>query len=435
MTRKFLFKEYSQSPTTISHRRSLRVFGVAAFLLFSAVVSAFAVGGDYYVSPRGSNSYGTGSRSQPFATVGHAISIAGSGDTVTLEPGTYKTSVSIKKAITFRSDPSKANAVARTVIDASGQQNGIVVMGAESAGARVIGLTVKDAFKAGILVMKTNNVTVSQNVVTKNDQSCAGFKGCFNPHSSLPAPNGTFTFTNSIPCGSPNFKGNPGQDCEALHLLAVRDSKVTKNTVVGNLDGGIYLTDEAGPTSGNTVSGNLVDNNGVDCGITLASHNPKAVSNPESGGVYRNMVKDNVAVGNGAAGVMIAGPIPGIAVYKNTVTGNYVANNGMPGIALHGHTPHQDLNGNVLTNNTVVGNGAGIGDPDAGLSPKMTAGILVLSPDGQVKGMVIRGNSVADEHFGMWLSTTAKQSQLSNNRTLGARVSRAIKWVSPASLQ
>jgi parallel beta-helix repeat protein len=67
----------------------------------------------------------------------------------------------------------------------------------------------------------------------------------------------------AIPCGTQD-----GEDCEALHLMAVTDSTIKGNTVENNLDGGIYLTDEIGPTSGNTISDNQVLNNQVDCGIT-----------------------------------------------------------------------------------------------------------------------------------------------------------------------
>ena len=67
-------------------------------------------------------------------------------------------------------------------------------------------------------------------------------------------------------------------DCETLHLMGSTDSVVEGNQVINNKDGGIYLTDGFGPSTGNSISGNTVD-----CGITLASHVPHS-------GVYNNLV-------------------------------------------------------------------------------------------------------------------------------------------------
>lgn len=399
------------------------VLGCAA-VLFGALAFAQST---VYVSPSGSDSSGSGSAQAPFQTIAKAISAAPAGGQVVLEPGTYKEAVSIDKALTLTSDASKPGAVASTVIDGTGQQNAITVSGPAAAGTVIQGITVENALKAGILVMQTSKVTIRDNIVTANDQSCAGYPGCSNPNSDLEAPQGTFTFTNDVPCGNVDYQAHPGSDCEALHLIGVTDSMVLNNTVENNLDGGIYLTDEAGPTTGVLVEGNLVRDNQTDCGITLASHNPMAVKDPNAGGVYGNTVRNNATFGNGGAGILMAGPMPGAASYQNTVANNVVEGNGMPGIVVHSHTPGQNMNGNVITGNYVSGNGAGIGDPDAKLSPQQTTGIVVFSLAAPLTGAVVQNNIVTNQVFGVWISSTVQQPVLSGNQAAGSGVGTLVK--------
>ncbi|MHB8341176.1 MAG: hypothetical protein ACYDB7_08380 [Mycobacteriales bacterium] len=79
---------------------------------------------------------------------------------------------------------------------------------------------------------------------------------------------------------------------------------VPSSQVLGNavraISGGILLTDETGPTHGNLIEGNLVEDNAYDCGITLPSH-------------------------------------------------NVILGNAMSGVTVHSHAPGEDLNGNVVT--------------------------------------------------------------------------------------
>ena len=415
------------------HKDPRRILGWMLVLALVLGATATAAAQTIFVSPSGSDDGGDGSASAPYQSIAHALAVAPVGATVTLEPGVYRTSVSITKRVTLTSDPTRPASVASTVIDASGEVNGIVVAGPGTRGTVVAGLTVKNALKAGILVLQTSRVTVQGNVVTANDQSCAGFRGCFNPKASLPVPQGSFTYTNDVPCGNPDFAKNPGQDCEALHLVSVTDSLVLGNTVQGNLDGGIYLTDEAGPNSGNLVEGNVVEDNLTDCGITLASHNPKAVADPGAGGVFHNTVRHNAAIGNGGAGILMAGPMPGAASYENTVSANMVEANGMPGIVVHAHTPGQNMNGNVITDNFVSGNGAGIGDPDAGLTPEQTTGIDIFSKAGPLTGTRVQGNTVADQHFGVWLGSLVQQPAVSGNAAVGQHVDELVVVAPPAA--
>src|ERR1019366_2573007 len=150
----------------------------------------------------------------------------------------------------------------------------------------------------------------------------------------------------------------PGDCGEGIHLMVAHDSSVVANQVANN-SGGILLSDEFGPTSGNLIAFNNVYGNKLDCGITVVGHNSGAFQNgqaqPSVGGVFNNSIVSNVISGNGlagqGAGVILATGPPGGAVYNNMVRANRISDNGLGGVTVHSHAPGQDLNGNVIQDN------------------------------------------------------------------------------------
>ncbi len=259
-----------------------------------------------------------------------AVDAASPGDVVVVCTGTYNEDVKLTKPVRLLGTGSPS-------IDATGQDNGILVV---ASGATVEGLTVENAIGEGILAVGVHNVTIEHNVVQHND---------------LGTPTSSY-----LECQA--TQGVPGDCGEGLHLMGVADSQVLDNVVRDN-SGGILLTDETGPTHGNLVEGNVVDGNAYDCGITMPSHNGKAVTasgtlQPTLGGVYDNTVTRNFIFDDGladgaGAGVLIADPFPGTADYNNTVSDNTIEGNGNPGVTMHEHAPGTYLGGNVITGNTL----------------------------------------------------------------------------------
>jgi parallel beta-helix repeat protein len=378
-----------------------------------AAQPASAIGVTRFVATTGSDTANTclvgGS---PCLTLGHALSQAAASDTIQLNPGTYlvsgnpaATSNAVPAALhdlTIQSNPVGGTA-ANTIIDATGKANGLLV---NANNVTVKNLTFRNADLQGIFVTPpadatapstVSNVTLSGNVVTSNDL-CAK-----HPSAS--------------DCPPPSPQDDFG---EGVQLLSVINSTVTGNTVMSNF-GGILLTDELGPNHGNTISNNTVNNNVGDCGITLASHNAHAVATggtgvglpqPILGGVFGNMITGNTANGNGAAGIIMAGPFPGTAAYGNTVTGNTANDNGLAGIAIHSHVQFQDMNNNVITGNHLR-HDAVHGDSDAGVTH--TTGILVLSSTSPLTGTVITGNTISDVFYGVWMSARTPRENVSTN--------------------
>jgi len=365
----------------------LRLKTVATALVGPALVAALLVLGmpqagaspsTLYVSPSGSDSNPC-TKSAPCATITHAVSVATPGDTISVAAGTYTedVSVSIRLRLIGSNHP---------VVDASGLSNGFFVHGSGAAGTTVAGFTVENAQFEGILINRTKYVTIRNNLVMHNDL------GMFNPH----------------PVGECAPVGEIPGDCgEGVHLLSVTHSAVLSNRITGN-SGGILLTDESGPTVRNLIAENSVVKNLYDCGITIAGHNTGAVSGsgvpqPSVAGVYANAIVHNVANGNGrlgeGAGILLAGGAPGTGVYDNFVAYNVAKRNDLAGLTLHSHAPGQDLNGNVITNNLFVHDNLG-GDPDAGVS--RTAGVVIWSAVTELRGTVVRSNTIGNVYYGIW---------------------------------
>jgi hypothetical protein len=351
--------------------------------------------------------------SAAYATIQAAVDAAAPGSHIVVCPGTYSGGVLIGKRLSLRGF--------RAVIDASSSQfgNGVQIVGPGGSGSSVEGFKIENAEFEGILVgtapvaptetkgkattegQPVSDVTIAGNVVIDNNKGFGTPDGqCFSTPEA------------------------PGDCGEAIHLVAVTNSAVAGNYVAHNA-GGILLTDEFGPTSGNTIRFNDANHNETDCGITLAGHSPRAVD-PETdmptgnAGVFDNLVENNVSLDNGVlgqgAGILMGGGGPFTGVYGNMIVGNYASGNGLAGITIHQHLIG-DLDGNVIERNALGENNLD-GDFDFNAAKDTeTTGILVASgeppqgPQGPLpealrprplKDTVIRGNFIAQNKIGIW---------------------------------
>src|SRR6266853_99919 len=219
----------------------------------------------------------------------------------------------------------------------------------------------------------------------------------------------------------PAWETSEGFDCgEGIHLNAVHHSTVANNQVDHNA-GGILMTDETGPNHDNLITGNVVTENGYDCGITLASHRAAPGYGGTSRtpyGVFHNTVANNESSKNGLAvsgnGVGVGlftspGPptLPTLAtsVYDNIVIGNRLTGNGQPGVAMHAHKAGARLTGNLITGNYIADNGADVSDT-------LTAGPTGINIHAGASGEpltdnVVTGNTIERESLDVAVSTSA----------------------------
>ncbi len=367
--------------------------GLAATLaaaFFAAPVAAASPAGRYVSHEHGSDANPC-TQSQKCLTIGHAVAVAAPGATIHVDEGTYAEQVSITKKLILTGDDA--------VIDATGQTGGIqplagmgivgyglLVFGPGASGSVVKGFTVEHALGEGILVAGTSKVLIMDNTVRLND---AGFNT-----------------TKTLECQA---QGNIPGDCgEGVHFVSTTWSRLVGNMVENNV-GGILITDEFGPSAHNVISGNTSRNNVADCGITLPSHNALAMTDPTMGGVYNNLVINNVSEGNGGAGVGMFAPFPGTASYNNRVIHNTLRNNGEAGVGIHAHAPGQNVSGNAIVNNWISGNGV---DPDAGSGHP--TGIALFSAVVPVT-VAVTGNHISNEYWGIFKAGPLTINGLSSN--------------------
>ena len=329
------------------------------------------------------------------STIGAAVAAASPGDVIQVSPGVYKEQVMITKSLSLISiSPHGA------IIDAANLANGIWVDGMSAAPnpgvANVVisGFTVRKANFEGILLTNTTNVTLVGNDVTDNDQSLDSASG-------------------SCP-GIPAFETSEGDDCgEGIHLMAADHSTLLRNEVEHN-SGGILTSDETGPSTHNLISENFVHDNVFDCGITLASHPPAAVTGANlSFGVWYNTISRNASMRNGTqtpgAGVGIFAPSPGTTNTGNVVIDNDIRDNGATGVAMHNHAappsaPPVNLNDNAIVGNRFSGNGP---DNPGAPTPGPT-GINIFS-QGLITGTVVSQNIFDNEAIDVAFSAPTGQ--------------------------
>jgi parallel beta-helix repeat protein len=368
-----------------SSQRALYGFGLGAFFLLAGGVVEAA---DICVNRGGAGGC--------HPTINAAVAASAAGDVIRVADGVYHEDVVITKPLSLLGESAED-----TIIDASGLLNGINIDGYNHAGlARVVvsGFTVRNADAQGILVTNATDVTITRNHVTGNDRMLT--LGSSGP--TCPAP------------GFPiYFRAGEGFDCgEAIHLTGV-DHSVVANNLVNHNAGGILLSDDTGQTHDNLISGNTVEDNPYDCGITLASHNIAAFYTPPPPGVFHNRIVGNRSERNGlstgeGAGVGLFAAAPGAQNFGNTVSGNVLRGNALSGVAMHSHAPGQVLNDHVITGNTISDNGT---DADLGASlPAM--GISISSAVVKVTGIVISENVFKGQGMDIAMNVTDPASAI-----------------------
>jgi parallel beta-helix repeat protein len=325
------------------------------------------------------------------SSINAAIAAAGANDSVTVAAGVYTEDVVVNKPIALLGASSQ-----NTIINAIGRANGINVDGLGNPGLShvvISGFTVANANFQGILVTNASGVTVADNHVTGNNRNLQPFASGGPICPGIPAV----------------FAAGEGFDCgEGIHLSGVTHSIVSGNLVDHNA-GGILISDDTGPNHDNLITGNTVQDNPYDCGITLASHHFALAPQDPSVGVYHITVSGNTAARNGlltgeGAGVGIfAGP-PGAQNWGDVVVGNILTGNGLPGVSLHSHSPFQKLTDHLITGNTISGNG-----PDSDPGTTLPTGIDVFSDTAggapPITGVVISGNTVKNEGIDVAIKT------------------------------
>lgn len=328
----------------------------------------------------------------PYIDINAAIDTAVAGDTIVVCPGTYTgfmpiaTSSSAQPTITTGVEINKSIhlvGLPGATINAAGLDNGVTFDDVSNATLR--GFTITGAIGEGVLAMVSTEITIKDNSVDENDGGTAtsGYAECRTT------------------------SGAQGDCGFGIHLLSVTNSNVIDNTVERD-SGGILLTDEYGPTHGNSVNGNLVEEDRTYSGIKLAGCIDTALSSQGQrtavmGGVYDNAIANNVVTSDGTAGlgagILLTASVRGGGSYDNVVVRNEISDNGLAGVMIEKHFALSDVSGNVLASNRIGTNNV-VGEP----ADALTTGILVGRDQlsFQPIAATVYDNTIASDHYGIF---------------------------------
>lgn len=218
-----------------------------------------------HVAATGDDTDGDGSSSKPFLTIGKAIAVAGSGDSISVAEGTYNEDIVLKSNVK------------------------IVGSGAETT--TVMGLG-KNHVVEGIEI---GNVTASGFTITGSGDSSSGvyLDGCWNVILS----------DNII-----RDNGNSGTS-HGIDLQNKSEALIEKNIITGNSESGLFLSGDGAAI----VRNNIIANNG-DSGIYRGYGSRVSY-------IINNVIDRNGNRTSGRSGIMMMGS-------NDIISNNIISNNG-----------------------------------------------------------------------------------------------------------
>ncbi len=251
----------------------------------------------WHVSTTGSDSTGTGSFENPFASIQHGINIAVDADTVLVQPGTYVENINYNgKLITVASlflTTQDTTYISTTIID--GNQNGRVVTfdGGGYFDAVLCGFTITNGYASGsypndhgggiycgVAYPRLENLIVSGN-------SASGFGGGIYCHQSDPSLVSISVIGNNALYGGGIF-------------CILSDPSLVNVSVIGNnadnKGGGIYCNNNSVPHLENVT---ISSNSAVNCGGGIYFYNNSSLSfNSENRcNIYSNTIMNTRGFG------------------------------------------------------------------------------------------------------------------------------------------
>lgn len=227
-------------------------------------VGQVTVTGDWFVSPGGDDDDDGRTTGSAFRTISKAVGVADPGDTITILPGTYSEQVDMRlaggagQAIVIRGHVD-GQAKARPVLDGR-RTLAFGVRLRECRNIVIENLEVKDFKTAGIEVLTSSDIRISNNVVHDN-----GFAPTYGGSISCEGYGINADEVERITIdGNETYGNGPGPACRdtdnlgtGINTYELRDSVIRANHSHHNIGGGILVEDSRNVL----VVNNLVEEN------------------------------------------------------------------------------------------------------------------------------------------------------------------------------
>ncbi|APH38602.1 NosD domain-containing protein [Methanohalophilus halophilus] len=282
-----------------------------------------------------------------------AVNNASSGDTISVDAGTYNENVDVNKKLNITS----TDGASVTHVIATFSSNPVFKIGSDTVtinGFNVSGANDGDGIRIedynhsiiinsmvsnnerGISLINSDNAVLSNNTASGND-----YAGIYLQQSDYNDLNDNIVSSNNqygiyltsaggISSNNNFTNNNVSKNDKGIFLQSPRDSTLTDNTVFNNTNNGITLySGDSYFSENNTLIGNIVSDNSN--GIYIDDSD------------YNNLIDNNVYANT--YGIYMD------AVDNNNLTNNQVSKNSLQGICLYSSI------GNSITSNIVSGNG------------------------------------------------------------------------------
>ena len=235
-------------------RHRLMFISLPLVALFLAVSPTALASTKWYVDGvNGSDNNNCKSRKHACKTIGHAISLAGSGDSIMVAAATYTENVNIGISLKVIGSGAKT-----TIIDGRGSSTVVIISNA-NAHATLSKLTIQNGSSSGIYDKGT--LTINNSTVAGNG-CCGGSGGSGGGISN----SGTLTINNSTVSGNSSIGFANGGGILNRGTLTINNSTISGNTA--RYGGGIE-TYQASTATQNSI---VANNSGGNCQGTMTSN-------------------------------------------------------------------------------------------------------------------------------------------------------------------
>jgi len=295
---------------------------VANFLSFA--VTALASNNWYANGVTGNDSNNCGSAATACKTIGHAVSLARSGDAVNIAPATYLENLTIGANLRLL-----GSGATTTTID--GGSTGTAVRINSGSKATLSKLTLlghlgggRSVYNAGVLTIR--NASLTSDYGADADGGGSALLTALASTTTVISS----TFTNSV--------GRLGAAIYDRGDLAINRSSITNNGDYNGTVGGIYIEQGNVVISNSTVSGNYSNSRGG--GIYIGT-GTLAVNNSTFSGNY--------TIGGGGA---ISNLVGVVTISNSTISGNSAHSGGAAGGLFSGCCASMTIQNSILDNAT-----------------------------------------------------------------------------------
>lgn len=319
----------------------------------------------YYVKTDGNDEKDGTSWDNALKTIGKAISVAHSGDTIEVLAGTYNEAITINKGLTLRSIEEHA-----ATIDASGAAYAIDL---KADNVTIDGFKIRRATSRGINFSgggftKINNTTITNNVIEDNGEGGIYFHRLGDNNEverNTIQNNGAYGIQLNSPASDSPATGNKfnnniiiNNGARGIYVqgYGFDGNEIEENTISGHQKYGIYLG-QAGIRN-NTIKNNIIDDNNKDgySGVGPASGDGIFI---ESGGNYPGAhTQGNIIKGNTITkhwnGIYFKGSRDGLYHHDNEIVANTIEFNSGNGIYLE-ESSQNTIEENSIKNNNRSG--------------------------------------------------------------------------------